>query len=427
MYTDTSLLLVTLAIPSGASQALQSVPTSGLFVPAGGYYDGLTTSLQTADGFSASGTLIDGTASADTTVSMSLAATGTADFALQGSIGGFLLNVLGTGGDKYVVQLDYKEAAVLGIAGDKRQIYLASTDGTSAFQNAVLANTDLPDEMNDPTEIVGPYDPAADYQLGYYGVDPATDRVWAVVDYDGFFGVGALDLPASPTGPAGATEPASGILALSATLNGMVDFNGYESDVVFESGTDPGLAGANVSAAVITGSDNGFVHVCYPASCLTAGTTNYFRIDAVSTSGTQYGGILSFVTPQSAVNDWRYSYFGTYTNAGSAADTANPTGDGIPNLLKYATGMSPFVASTTPAAVTGEASSGGMSYLTLTFNEIADPTLVYAVQSSENPNGPWMTIWSSTGAGNSAGSVTVQDTAPIGGESSGFLRLRVSY
>jgi hypothetical protein len=38
----------------------------------------------------------------------------------------------------------------------------------------------------------------------------------------------------------------------------------------------------------------------------------------------------------------------------------------------------------------------------------------------------WTTIWTSTGASNTAGSVTVPDTEPIGAHSKRFLRLKVT-
>jgi hypothetical protein len=248
-----------------------------------------------------------------------------------------------------------------------------------------------------------------------------------VVDYEGYFGVGAVNVSGTPSGPTAATETATGILDVSATLNGLVNFNGYNSTVVFESGTDPGLAGATASSVVASGSTAGFAQVSYLATGLLPYTTYYFRVDSISTSGTEYGGILSFTTALGAINNWRFAYFGIYTNTENAADTADPTGDGVPNLLKYATGLSPLVASNTNPVVSGVADSGGMSYLTLTFNEIADPILVYSVQSATNLAGPWNTIWSSTGESNTPGSITVQDTAPIGTAPDEFLRLEVSY
>lgn len=43
--------------------------------------------------------------------------------------------------------------------------------------------------------------------------------------------------------------------------------------------------------------------------------------------------------PESILSAWRREQFGTTANTGSAADTAMPFGDGVPNLLKYAFNM----------------------------------------------------------------------------------------
>ncbi len=44
-------------------------------------------------------------------------------------------------------------------------------------------------------------------------------------------------------------------------------------------------------------------------------------------------------------------YFGASGNTGAAADTANPTGDGIPNLTKYAFGLNPLVPGVSPVTM----------------------------------------------------------------------------
>jgi hypothetical protein len=135
----------------------------------------------------------------------------------------------------------------------------------------------------------------------------------------------------------------------------------------------------------------------------------------------------TFYIYQSALNNWRQFYFGTYNNSGEAADTANPAGDGIVNLMKYATGLSPLVTSTSEPATLSESGTGNGAYLTLTFNRIADPALTYTVEEASDLSDTWTTVWTSTGASNTAGSVTVQDAVAIGQQSKRFLRLKVSY
>jgi hypothetical protein len=136
--------------------------------------------------------------------------------------------------------------------------------------------------------------------------------------------------------------------------------------------------------------------------------------------------VLNLVQP--ALNDWRHAYFGTYANSGSAADTANPTGDGIVNLMKYATGVSPMVHNSNPPAAMGQMTLSGSGYLTLSFNMIADPDLLYTVEAADDlTSGIWSVIWSSTGASNVAGNVSVVDLTSMDQQTKRFLRLKVSY
>jgi hypothetical protein len=53
------------------------------------------------------------------------------------------------------------------------------------------------------------------------------------------------------------------------------------------------------------------------------------------------------LTVQGSYEQWKLDFFGE--DAGDPAisgDTANPSGDGVPNLLKYAFGLSPLIPST---------------------------------------------------------------------------------
>ena len=134
------------------------------------------------------------------------------------------------------------------------------------------------------------------------------------------------------------------------------------------------------------------------------------------------GGTLS-LTVITTQEDWRFTHFGT-TPTRDAADSADPDGDGRSNLLEYATGSDPNGTDAGSPAVLGETGDG--TRLTLTFTRIADPSLTYTVQASNNLTPPWTDIWSSTGAANTAGSITVPDTEAISANPRRFLRLSVS-
>ena len=138
------------------------------------------------------------------------------------------------------------------------------------------------------------------------------------------------------------------------------------------------------------------------------------------------GGVLSVtigVQTTTALESWRQTNFGSTSNSGNGADSADPDGDGLSNLLEYATNGNPMVAGTSPLTV---ARSG--NFLTLTYTRIADGTLTYAVEGS-NDLATWSTVATannpSTGVQNTAGPVTVTDTVSLTARR--FLRLKVSY
>ncbi len=108
--------------------------------------------------------------------------------------------------------------------------------------------------------------------------------------------------------------------------------------------------------------------------------------------------------------------------AASSSPAADPDADGMPNLLEYALGSGPLDPGDTGIPVCGVSASP--SSLTLTFARVADPALTYVVQASADLL-TWTDIWSSTGAANVAGPVTVTDSTSLSTATRRFLRLRV--
>jgi hypothetical protein len=131
------------------------------------------------------------------------------------------------------------------------------------------------------------------------------------------------------------------------------------------------------------------------------------------------GETLSLVyTPElyaawTAVTDW---------NGRDSSPTADPDADGLVNLLEYALGGAP----TLPGVGQLPAVTLVAGKLRLFFQRVADPQLLYEVIASDElslPSVDWEVIWSSTGALNTAGIVTVDDSANASARR--FLRLRV--
>ncbi len=135
---------------------------------------------------------------------------------------------------------------------------------------------------------------------------------------------------------------------------------------------------------------------------------------------------IGFLSP---VQSWRQAHFGVTADSGPAAHASDPDGDGQSNLLEYALGTTPTSAASAsllvPATTLLEGSSA--PHLELRFNRVADPLLFYAVEATDNLASPWTVIWTSTGAANLAGPVTVSDVVELAPDRPRrFLRLRVT-
>jgi len=94
----------------------------------------------------------------------------------------------------------------------------------------------------------------------------------------------------------------------------------------------------------------------------------------------------------------------------------------LPNLAEYAFGGDPLQSS----AAERPTLSLVDKRLTVTFQRIADPTLIYEVLASDDAATPGTVIWSSTGAQNADGPVTVTDIVTTQERSKRFVRVRIN-
>ncbi len=97
------------------------------------------------------------------------------------------------------------------------------------------------------------------------------------------------------------TNSATGITQTSATLNGLVNPNGYSATYWFEYGTNQNVS--NNTNSQSAGSGNNSINVYSSIGNLTSNTTYYFRVVAQNSYGTTYGSILSFVTQDGGGGD----------------------------------------------------------------------------------------------------------------------------
>lgn len=139
----------------------------------------------------------------------------------------------------------------------------------------------------------------------------------------------------------------------------------------------------------------------------------------------------------SPLEAWRDLHFQATANAGDAADNADPDGDGLPNLLEFATGQSPLSPQDPAATVTTEITSSRR--LALAFTRLFPAPVEYNVESSDDLVDWTIIATLSRGHYDWSGIATitestlddtrrrtlVEDTTDLAASSRRFLRLRV--
>lgn len=122
-------------------------------------------------------------------------------------------------------------------------------------------------------------------------------------------------------------------------------------------------------------------------------------------------------------DDWLSDHFSPeeVTSGLGTQPTDNPSGDGVPNLLKYALDLDPATFVTTPPTLLGIEANR----LRLTFRRIARPDLTYQVEAGPSINA-LSPIWTAQGATGPTGIVGVYDTATLNEFPARFMRLRVT-
>lgn len=186
-----------------------------------------------------------------------------------------------------------------------------------------------------------------------------------------------------------------------------------------------------------TGADGVFA----PVGAVGAGITNltdasaasqtlyYYEVAATNSSGVSlFSDEVGAVTPLAPRDSWRLANFGTVTNSGLAADTANPAGDGLINIVKYAFGLNPHAAESDPISF-----SVVSDHLVITFKRPspapADINYLFDVAndlaSGNWSAGPAYISEQVTPDGDGTETVSVTDVAAISTTATHFLRVRI--
>jgi fibronectin type 3 domain-containing protein/regulation of enolase protein 1 (concanavalin A-like superfamily) len=132
----------------------------------------------------------------------------------------------------------------------------------------------------------------------------------------------------------------------------------------------------------------GVTDTSYIDSGLNDGATWYYIVAAQGLPGTGATSAPVAATTYTAIENWRFSHFGTTANSGSAADQADPDGDGMTNAQEFAAGTDPNDSSST-LAISQIARSG--NDMVISFASMAGKT--YRLDSSDAvQSGSWVTV-----------------------------------
>jgi hypothetical protein len=232
----------------------------------------------------------------------------------------------------------------------------------------------------------------------------------------------ATPAPLPPTMTSIASQPISdgtGTAPLAFTVG---DVNVAPGNlIVTDSSSNPALVPDD--GIVLGGSGaNRTVTVTPAADQLGTATISVNVADGTSTTTTQFVVTVN----GDAMQTWRFQNFGTTANAGAAADTAVPYGNGVPNLLEFATNTNPNPGNPMPGQAVLDGSNIEFSYT----RSIAAMNygVTYAVQWSDTlaPQS-----WSNTGVtevvtSQDATTQQVLDTVPASSCGQTFVRLQVT-
>ena len=160
--------------------------------------------------------------------------------------------------------------------------------------------------------------------------------------------------------------------------------------------------------------------------------------DPTYTIGSGNGTVTIFDQP---IDAWRFNQFGVDANTPSiAGNEANPTGDGVTNLMKYALGLNPLTIATGTSLPVVQMEGG--DYLTISFSrpvsvidvtyqiEVSGDLVNWSPGSSYSASGDVPSNANTTEVSNSTASgiqtIKVRDNATSASSSRRFIRLKVT-
>jgi hypothetical protein len=150
---------------------------------------------------------------------------------------------------------------------------------------------------------------------------------------------------------------------------------------------------------------------------------------AITLTGAATTNTTTVTILKQPIQIWRVTNFGTNANnVAIAGDLADPDGDGVANLLEYALGLKPNVASVGGLPTVGQTNG----FLTLTYTQINSATdISYLPEVSgdvTNWNGGPLFVSQLVLASNSVfQTIQARDLVPLGVAPNRFIRLHITH
>jgi hypothetical protein len=148
----------------------------------------------------------------------------------------------------------------------------------------------------------------------------------------------------------------------------------------------------------------------YTDSTCDAATSYEYQIIAFNDDGDSPAAEASSTT-YSLLENWRFIHFGTTSNSGTAADTADPELDGLANLLEFATGTDPNSPNSNPLDISSLGNTREFSFTWRT-----NSTLDFSIGYSEDLNTGFTFYDSATLNAGSSPKLEFINSAPIDSE-----------
>jgi len=269
-----------------------------------------------------------------------------------------------------------------------------ASDAAGTMQAPLVEYTSSTTAYNPSGENLSQGGPRRWGDFSYTSLDPTDDMtMWTIQEYCNAtdnYGLRVAKLIAPPPATPASCSPATispGSASVSVTLTG--------TQVAGSGFYDPGSGFNRLAATVSGGVTVNFATYNSPTSVTLSLNTMVASASAKTITITNpdgqaltsASGILTVaLTP---IQNWRQLKFGTILNTGTAADTADPNNNGIPNLTEYALGGDP-TGTTTGPTILPHAGASADNHLQFLFTRYTDRTdLILTVQGTDSPAGPW--------------------------------------